>query len=389
MAQIKVMSVFGVRPEAVKMAPVIKELEKYPEAIKSYVTVTGQHKEMLHQILDMFGIITDYDLDIMKEKQTLIDIFERSMRGLDKVYKEVNPDLVLVHGDTLTSFVAALTAFYNKIEVGHVEAGLRTYQKYFPFPEEVNRQLTGVLADIHFAPTQTAKKNLLKENIGEEKIIITGNTVIDALDFTVKQDYKYANEQLAKKPWQGKRIILMEVHRRENWGQPIREICEATKDIVNEYKDLYLIFPVHLNPIVRDVVFEVLGDNDRVLLLNPLDTNDFHNIMSEAEFLVSDSGGVQEEAPALGTPVLVTRDVTERPEAIEAGTVEIVGTKYQSVYNGIKDLLVNKDKLKRMSIATNPYGDGLASKRLVLAIMNRFDLIDVQVEEWNYINVKE
>ncbi|MFP4456782.1 MAG: non-hydrolyzing UDP-N-acetylglucosamine 2-epimerase [Clostridia bacterium] len=389
MTKIKVMSVFGVRPEAVKMAPVIKELEKYPEAIESYVTVTGQHKEMLHQILDMFAITTDYDLDIMKQKQTLIDIFERSMRGLDKTYKEVDPDIVLVHGDTLTSFVAALTAFYNKIKVGHVEAGLRTYQKYFPYPEEINRQLTGVLADMHFAPTQTAKENLLKENIKQEKIYVTGNTVIDALDFTVEKDYKYTNQKLAENPWQDKRVILMEVHRRENWGQPIREICEAVRDIVLKYKDSFLVFPVHLNPIVKDVVYDVFEGVDRVLLLGPLDTNDFHNIMAEAEFLVSDSGGVQEEAPALGTPVLVTRDVTERPEAVNAGTVEIVGTKYQSVYNSVKELLTNKEKLNKMSMTINPYGDGLASRRIVLSIMNEFGLINQQIEEWNYTNVKE
>ena len=388
MTQLKVMSVFGVRPEAVKMAPVIKELEKYPEVIKSYVTVTGQHKEMLHQILDMFEIEVDYDLDIMKQKQTLIDIFERSMRGLDKIFKEVMPDIVLVHGDTLTSFVAGLTAFYNKIDIGHIEAGLRTYQKYFPYPEEINRQLTGVLADIHFAPTQNAKINLLKENIDESKIFVTGNTVIDALDYTVEKDYHFSNKELSKKPWGDKKIILMEVHRRENWGEPIREICKAVKDIIEEYKDAFLVFPVHMNPVVKDVVYDELEGMERVLLLGPLDTDDFHNIMALSKFLVSDSGGVQEEAPALGTPVLVTRDVTERPEAVSAKTVEIVGTNYNSVYKSIKTLLNNQNKLREMSQTINPYGDGLASRRIVLAIMKKYGVVDTTVEEWDYSNVK-
>jgi UDP-N-acetylglucosamine 2-epimerase (non-hydrolysing) len=386
--QLKVMSVFGVRPEAVKMAPVIKELEKYPEVIKSYVAVTGQHKEMLHQILKMFEIEVDFDLDIMKQKQSLIDIFERSMRGLDKIFKQVNPDIVLVHGDTLTSFVAGLTAFYNKIDIGHVEAGLRTYQKYFPYPEEINRQLTGVLADMHFAPTQTAKLNLMKENVTEDKIFVTGNTVIDALDYTVKENYQFNNKMLAQAPWEEKKIILMEVHRRENWGKPIREICKAVKDIIKEHEDIFLVFPVHLNPVVKDVVYEELDGVERVLLLEPLDTDDFHNIMALSEFLVSDSGGVQEEAPALGTPVLVTRDVTERPEAVNAKTVEIVGTTYQSVYESIKDLLNDQTKLKSMSQTINPYGDGLASRRIVLAIMNKYGLIDTPIEEWDYDNIK-
>lgn len=386
MAKIKVMSVFGVRPEAVKMAPVIKELEKHPQAIDNYVVVTGQHKEMLHQVLDLFQINADYDLDIMTQKQTLIDVFERAMKGLDKVYKEVKPDIVLVHGDTLTSFVAALTAFYNKIKVGHVEAGLRTYQKYFPFPEEINRQLTGVIADMHFAPTQNAKENLLKENIDDSKIYMTGNTVIDALEFTVKENYKYINNHLKNEPWNDKRLILMEVHRRENWGQPIENICQAVKDIVEKYPDTFVVFPVHLNPVVRDMVFEMLDETERILLVDPLNTDDFHNIMAQSLFLVSDSGGVQEEAPALGTPVLVTRDVTERPEAVEAGTVKIVGTEYESVYSQIEKVLDNPEELDKMATSINPYGDGLASKRIVAAIVKEFNLTEDETIGYKYNN---
>jgi UDP-N-acetylglucosamine 2-epimerase (non-hydrolysing) len=383
MNKIKVVSVFGVRPEAVKMAPVIKELEKQNE-IESVVVVTGQHREMLHQVLELFNVKADYNLDIMQEKQSLVDIFERSMRGLDDLYKELKPDLVLVHGDTLTSFIAALTAFYNQISIGHVEAGLRTYQKYFPFPEEINRHLTGVLTDMHFAPTEVAKDNLLKENVNSDKIFITGNTVIDALDYTVKPGYDYKNDKLRDKPWQGKELILMEIHRRENWGEPIREVCQAIKRVIQEYKNSYLVFPVHLNPIVKDVVYDELDGKERVLLTQPLDANDFHNLMASAKFLVSDSGGVQEEAPALGTPVLVTRDVTERPEAVDAGTVKIIGTNKDTVYNEVRLLLEDQNELTKMSNAINPYGDGKASKRIVSAILHHFGRSNTKPEPWVY-----
>ncbi len=379
---LKVMSVFGVRPEAIKMAPIIKELERYPEQIESVIVVTGQHREMLHQVLEIFEITPDYDLDIMQRQQTLVDIFERSMRGLDNIYKEEKPDIVLVHGDTLTSFIAALTAFYNKITVGHVEAGLRTYQKYFPFPEEINRCLTAVLADLHFSPTEQAAANLLAERIPADRIFITGNTVIDALKYTVKENFNYPEPELANRPWRGKRLVVAEVHRRENWGEPIAEICRALRDTIEKQKDAFLVFPVHLNPVVRKTVWEYLADRERVLLLDPLGTDSFHNLIAEAEFLVSDSGGVQEEAPALGTPVLVTRDVTERPEAVAAGTVEVVGTTYEKVASAITEMFTDEEKLRRMSRARNPYGDGLASQRTVLAIMRYFGLTEMPFIPW-------
>lgn len=384
MNKIKVMSVFGVRPEAIKMAPVIKELEKYPNEIESIVTVTGQHREMLHQILNLFKIKPDYDLNIMKEKQTLTDIIERSLRGLEKVYQEVKPNLVLVHGDPSTSFIAALAAFYQKIPIGHVEAGLRTYNKYFPFPEEVNRRLTGVLADLHFAPTTDPKQNLLNEGVAEDKIFVTGNTAIDALNYTVNEKHQFRDKQLANKPWQGKRLIVMEIHRRENWGAPIQQICEAIKQIVTEFNDVYLVASVHLNPIVRDDIFKILSGVDRVLLTNPLDVDDYQNLFSQAIMLLSDSGGVQEEAPAMGVPMLLTRNVTERPEAIKAGTVKLVGNTKEGVYNAVKELLINEQKRQAMARSVNPYGDGRSSERIVKIILNHFAHKDIAIDEWKY-----
>ncbi|QOR33786.1 UDP-N-acetylglucosamine 2-epimerase (non-hydrolyzing) [Clostridium sp. 'deep sea'] len=384
MNKIKVMSVFGVRPEAIKMAPVIKELEKYPNEIESIVTVTGQHREMLHQILNLFKIKPDYDLNIMKEKQTLTDIIERSLRGLEKVYQEVKPNLVLVHGDPSTSFIAALAAFYQKIPIGHVEAGLRTYNKYFPFPEEVNRRLTGVLADLHFAPTTDSKQNLLNEGVPEDKIFVTGNTAIDALNYTVNEKHQFRDKQLANKPWQGKRLIVMEIHRRENWGAPIQQICEAIKQIVTEFSEVYLVASVHLNPIVRDDIFKILSGVDRVLLTNPLDVDDYQNLFSQAIMLLSDSGGVQEEAPAMGVPMLLTRNVTERPEAIKAGTVILAGNTKEGVYNAVKELLINEQKRQAMARSVNPYGDGRSSERIVKIILNHFAHKDIAIDEWKY-----
>lgn len=386
MKRLKVMSVFGVRPEAVKMAPVIKELEKHPGSIESIVTVTGQHREMLDQVLQLFNIKTDYDLNIMQEKQTLTDIIERSLRGLERVYREVEPDIVLVHGDPSTSFVAALAAFYQKISIGHVEAGLRTYNKYFPFPEEINRRLTGVLADLHFAPTADSKQNLLNEGVAEEKIFVTGNTAIDAIMHTVKPDYQYHTPSLISKPWRGKRLIVMEVHRRENWGEPIKQICAGIKQIIEEFEDTILVFPVHLNPVVKEAVHSVLAKQERVLLIDPLSADDYQNLFSEAVLLLSDSGGVQEEAPALGIPMLLTRNVTERPEAIRAGTVKLIGNTKEGVYQSVKELLTNEQARKAMARAVNPYGDGRAAYRIVNALLNHFNYSDQIVDEWKFID---
>ncbi|MBL5773054.1 UDP-N-acetylglucosamine 2-epimerase (non-hydrolyzing) [Bacillus sporothermodurans] len=317
--KIKVMAIFGTRPEAIKMAPVVLELQKYPDIIETIVTVTAQHREMLDQVLSIFKIIPDYDLNIMKDRQSLIDVTTRALDGLNKVMKEVQPDLVLVHGDTTTTFVASLAAFYNQIAVGHVEAGLRTSNKYSPFPEELNRQLTGVIADIHFAPTNKSKQNLLKENKKESSIFVTGNTAIDALKTTVKSNY--TNEILDKIG--NNKMILLTSHRRENLGKPMENIFNAIKRLVHDFKDINVVFPVHLNPTVRELSQKVLGNNPRVHLIEPLDVIDFHNFSSKAFLIMTDSGGVQEEAPSLGVPVLVLRDTTERPEGIQAGTVNV------------------------------------------------------------------
>lgn len=372
MRRLKVMTVFGVRPEAVKMAPLIKELQRYPELIETVVVVTGQHREMLDQVLRLFDIEPDYDLNIMQSRQTLSGILIRALQGLEEVLKTERPDLVLVHGDTATTFAGSLAAFYQQISVGHVEAGLRTNNKYFPYPEEINRKLTGVLADLHFAPTDAARQNLLKEGVKSESIFVTGNTVIDALQYTIESDFVFRTPELATQPWRDHRMILVEVHRRENLGEPIREICLALRQIVNTYSDTYLVFPVHRNPAVREVVYDVLKDTNRVLLTEPLDTDEFHNLMAQAHFIISDSGGLQEEAPALGVPVLVARDVTERPEAVAAGTVKVVGTQRTGVFDAACELLTNDRSYRRMSQAINPYGDGRASARIVAAILYWF-----------------
>jgi len=323
-----VMIVFGTRPEAIKMAPLVKELKKYPDKIHSYVVVTAQHREMLDQVLDVFEIEPDYDLNIMQSKQTLVDITTKALVGLDHIMKKLKPDIVLVHGDTTTTFVASLAAFYNKAKIGHVEAGLRTWNKYSPFPEEMNRQLTGVLADLHFAPTKTSALNLLKENKMEENIFITGNTAIDALKTTVREPYHHPiiNEIGPD------RFILLTAHRRENIGQPMYNIFTAIKDIIKEFQDLHVVYPIHLNPVIRKIAKEVLGNHSRIHLIEPLDVIAFHNFASRAYFILTDSGGVQEEAPSLGKPVLVLRDTTERPEGIEAGTLKLAGTHQDDIY---------------------------------------------------------
>ncbi|AST06033.1 UDP-N-acetylglucosamine 2-epimerase (non-hydrolyzing) [Anoxybacillus flavithermus] len=367
----KVMTIFGTRPEAIKMAPLVLELQKY-EDIESIVTVTAQHRQMLDQVLDIFGIQPHYDLNIMKERQTLVDITTRALAGLDDVMKKVKPDIVLVHGDTTTTFVASLAAFYNQIAVGHVEAGLRTWNKYSPFPEEMNRQLTGVLADLHFAPTAKAAENLRTENKPEHAIFITGNTAIDALKTTVRESYTHPILQKVA----GSRMILLTAHRRENLGEPMRNMFRAVKRLVEDYDDVQVVYPVHLNPVVRELANDILGNDERIHLIEPLDVIDFHNFAARAHIILTDSGGVQEEAPSLGVPVLVLRDTTERPEGIEAGTLKLAGTNEQTIYTLASELLTDEKAYEQMAKASNPYGDGWASKRIVEAIRYYFKQSD-------------
>lgn len=371
----KVMSVFGTRPEAIKMCPLVKELEKNPK-IESIVCLTGQHREMLQQVIDIFGIKVKYNLDIMQPRQTLTTITTSVLEKMETVLKDENPDIVLVHGDTTTSFVAALAAFYQQIPVGHVEAGLRTYDKYSPFPEEMNRCLTGRIADLHFSPTENNRKNLAKENV-TENVYVTGNTVIDAFQTTVKEGYKYKDIDLQQVDFEGKRCILMTAHRRENLGQPLINICNAVKRIVEGYPDIEVVYPVHMNPAVRDTAMEILGNMDRVHLIHPLDVEDMHNLMSKSYLVMTDSGGLQEEAPACGIPVLVLRTETERPEAVEAGTVKVVGVEEEIIYQNAVTLLTNQEEYSKMAKAVNPYGDGHASERIVQAML-----------EWNRSKIK-
>lgn len=364
----KVMSVFGTRPEAIKMCPLVKELEKHPE-IESVVCLTGQHREMLQQVIDIFGTNVKYNLDIMRPKQTLTTITTSVLERIEPVLKEEKPDIVLVHGDTSTSFVAALAAFYQQIPVGHVEAGLRTFDKYSPFPEEMNRNLTGRIAELHFAPTENNRKNLVNENI-TKNVFVTGNTVIDAFRTTVKPDYQYKNKDVQAIDFTGKRCILMTAHRRENLGQPLENICCAVKRIVEEFPDIEVVYPVHMNPAVRDTATAILGETKRVHLIQPLDVEDMHNLMSRSFLVMTDSGGLQEEAPSCGVPVLVLRTETERPEAVEAGTVKVVGVDENDIYENAKKLLTDTAEYERMAKAVNPYGDGHASERIVKAILD-------------------
>ena len=367
MKKIKVMSVFGTRPEAIKMAPLVKELEKRKK-IESIVCVTAQHREMLDQVLETFDIKPDYDLNIMKQGQTLSEITARVIMGIEEVIKEVKPDIVLVHGDTTTTLAAGIAAYYQQVAVGHVEAGLRTYDKYSPFPEEMNRQMVDCFTDMYFAPTNLSKDNLLKEGKKEEKIYVTGNTVIDAMDRTVDDNYK--NEVI---DWLGNdRMILLTAHRRENLGEHMYNIFRAVNRLTKTFDDVKVVYPMHLNPKVREIAREVLGDNDKVKLIEPLEVFDFHNFQNKSYLILSDSGGIQEEAPSLGKPVVVLRDTTERPEGIEAGTLVLAGTEEDNIYNISKELLENKEKYQKMSKATNPYGDGTASKQIVDAIINKF-----------------
>jgi len=374
----KVMVVFGTRPEAIKMAPVIKELKKVAD-IETRVVVTAQHREMLDQVLQLFGIVPDYDLDLMKEKQDLYSITTGVLSGLKDIMQSERPDLVLVHGDTTTTFAAALAAFYERVPVGHVEAGLRTRNKYSPYPEEMNRSLTGRLAELHFAPTDVSRENLLAESVASFKIWVTGNTVIDALMETVAEGYQFG-EALDKLNFEH-RIILVTTHRRENWGDHMRDIYAALLQLADEFEDVEIVFPVHRNPTVKDLAEEMLGGRERIHLLDPLEYQAFANLMNASYIVMTDSGGMQEEAPSLGKPVLVLRDTTERPEAIQAGTVQLVGTAQSKVYEAARRLLVDRGLYNQMAHAINPYGDGQAAVRIVRVIK---DFLYVRIGAANY-----
>lgn len=364
---IKVMTVFGTRPEAIKMAPLVKELQKR-QNIQTIVCVTAQHRQMLDQVLETFQIIPDYDLDIMKQGQTLSQITSRVLIGLEQVIQKEQPDLVLVHGDTTTTYAGALAAYYQQVAIGHVEAGLRTYCKYSPFPEEMNRQMVGVMADYHFAPTELSKENLLKEGKPETSVFVTGNTAIDAMKTTVKESYEHPQLTWAK----DSRLIMLTAHRRENLGQPMRHMFQAIKRIVNEHSDVKVIYPIHMNPVVRDTAKEIFNDHERIRLIEPLEVFDFHNFLAQSYLILTDSGGIQEEAPSLGKPVLVLRDTTERPEGIAAGTLKLAGTEEETIYTMTKTLLTDQKAYEAMAHAANPYGDGHASERIADAIEQSF-----------------
>ncbi|MBP3384245.1 MAG: UDP-N-acetylglucosamine 2-epimerase (non-hydrolyzing) [Firmicutes bacterium] len=356
----KVMVVFGTRPEAIKMCPLVKELKNRKDKFETIVCVTGQHRQMLDQVLEAFDVVPDYDLSVMKERQTLFDVTTNILNGIKEVLEKEMPDIVLVHGDTSTTFSAALAAFYMQIPVGHVEAGLRTYDIYSPYPEEFNRQAVGVLAQYHFAPTEKAKQNLMNEGKNESQIYVTGNTAIDALNTTVRDDY--SNEILE---WAGDdRLILITAHRRENLGEPMENMFTAILKAIEEYDDLKAVYPIHMNPVVREIAGRILGNNDKIRIIEPMEVVDFHNMMARSWLILTDSGGIQEEAPSLGKPVLVMRDTTERPEGIEAGTLKLVGTKEENLHNSIIQLLENTEEYNKMAHASNPYGDGHACERI-------------------------
>ena len=367
MRKIKVMSIFGTRPETIKMAPVVHELEKREE-IESIVCVTAQHREMLDQVLKALKVKPDYDLNIMKQGQTLSDITTRALKGLEDVIKEVKPDIILVHGDTTTTFAGALAAFYQQVAVGHVEAGLRTYNKYSPFPEEMNRQFVGIVSDMNFAPTERSKNDLLREGKKEETIYVTGNTAIDALNLTVDEEY---SDEITE--WIGDdRLIVLTAHRRENLGEPMYRMFKAIRRIIDKYDDVKMVYPVHLNPLVVKAANEVFGDSEKIKLIKPQEVVEFHNLLSRSYLILTDSGGIQEEAPSLGKPVIVLRDTTERPEGIDAGTLKLAGTEEETIYQMVDELLSDSMEYEKMSKASNPYGDGHASERIVDAIIAKF-----------------
>ena len=355
----KVMLVFGTRPEAIKMCPLVNELKSRKE-IETIVCVTGQHRQMLDQVLEAFDVVPDYDLSIMKDRQTLFDVTTNILNRIKEVLEEVHPDVVLVHGDTSTTFVTALACFYLQIPVGHVEAGLRTYNIYSPYPEEFNRQAVSIISAYNFAPTELSKQNLLKEGKNPDTIYVTGNTAIDALKTTVRSDYTHPELEWAK----GSRLIMITAHRRENLGEPMKHMFRAIRRVCDEHPDVKAIYPIHMNPVVRETAREILGDDERIHIIEPMDVLDFHNFLSRSFLILTDSGGIQEEAPSLGKPVLVMRDTTERPEGIKAGTLKLVGTDEQAIYENFKLLLENEEAYKAMSTASNPYGDGFACKRI-------------------------
>ena len=373
MKKIKVMTVFGTRPEAIKMAPLVLELQKQSQRFEAITTVSAQHREMLDQVLDIFHIKPDYDLNIMHARQTLTDITSNVLINLDKILKEAKPDIVLVHGDTTTTFAASVAAFYNQIPIGHVEAGLRTWEKYSPYPEEMNRQMTDAMTDLYFAPTNQSKANLLKENHKEDNIYITGNTAIDALKQTVDKEYHH---DILDKVSPDNKLILLTMHRRENQGEPMRRVFKVIREVVESREDVEVIYPVHLSPAVQETAKEILGNTERIHLISPLDVVDFHNLAARSYFIMTDSGGVQEEAPSLGKPVLVLRDTTERPEGVEAGTLKLVGTESEKVKEEMEKLLDNDAEYQRMTQVKNPYGDGKASERILDAIAYYFGVTD-------------
>jgi len=372
MDKIKVLSVFGTRPEAVKMAPIVKKLNEN-EYIDHKVCVTAQHRQMLDQVLDVFDITPDYDLNIFKPGQTLTEITTKSLIGLEEIIKKVEPHVLLVQGDTTTVFAGALAGFYHKIKIGHVEAGLRSQDLYSPYPEEANRRLAGVLTDFHFAPTEQSRQNLLNEGYDDSKIFVTGNTAIDALLEVVSEDYKFENDLLNSIDYKNKKLILMTAHRSENIGQPMENIFTAIRDVVNKNSDVEVIFPMHLNPRVREIANKILGGNDRIHLIDPLDYLPFANLQLRSYILVTDSGGIQEEAPTLGKPILVVRKETERPEGIEAGTAKLVGIEYEDIYRELDILINNSEEHSKMANAVNPYGDGKAAEKIVDIIVKSFN----------------
>ncbi|NCO23741.1 MAG: UDP-N-acetylglucosamine 2-epimerase (non-hydrolyzing) [Candidatus Infernicultor aquiphilus] len=382
MNKINLTLIFGTRPETIKMFPLISEIKKYPHLIDFKIVVTGQHREMLDQMLEIFKIIPDYDLDIMEQVQSLSQITKNSLIGIERILKKEKPNMVLVQGDTTTAFAGALAAFYQKIKIGHIEAGLRTNNKYYPFPEEINRHLTSVLADLHFAPTAQSCKNLLSEGVKREDIFICGNTVIDSLFLMIKKNHIFTEPLLRDKKIFEKKIILVTVHRRENWGEPLKNICQALIKLLDEHSDLLVIIPLHKNPEIRKTVNHILKDRRDILLLDTLDYGDMINLMSKIYIILTDSGGIQEEAPSLGKPIFVLRDETERPEAVEAGVVKLIGTNQERIVSEVNIILTNKDKYMEMAKRINPYGDGKASKRIIEKILGYFNLIDQFPDEF-------
>lgn len=379
MNKLKVMTVFGTRPEAIKMAPVVNALKKRSDEFEAITVVSAQHRQMLDQVLTIFKIIPDYDLNIMQQRQTLSGITTRVITSLDDVIAETKPDIILVHGDTTTTFAASISAFYHQVAIGHVEAGLRTWQKYSPYPEEMNRQLTDVLADLYFAPTVQSKQNLLKESHSAENIFVTGNTAIDALKQTVNQNYTH---DILNKIEKKHRIILVTMHRRENQGEPMRRVFKVMREVVDSHRDVEIIYPVHLNPVVQEAAESILGNHPRIHLIDPLDVVDFHNLAARSYLIMTDSGGVQEEAPSLGKPVLVLRDTTERPEGVDAGTLRLVGTTSETVKSAMVELLDNRQAYDEMAQAKNPYGDGKAANRILDSIAYYFKVNDERPKDF-------